>query len=420
MIKMSIIVPVYNVEMYLAKCLDSICSQLNEDIELICVNDSSTDDSIKILEEYQKKYNFMVINNEHNLGLAESRNVGFGYAGGKYIWFIDSDDFLEDNVINKCIETLEKNELDVLAFDAVQVLGNNNTEKICTRRRKYKYTGVFDGKGMLLEQLGHGEYLATAWQAAYRREFLMENNIKFISGIFHEDEWFTFQVYMKARRAMTINDVMYVYRKREGSITAGGDIDKRFEGLLITYSNIIRYLKMIPDDTSAGIGYIFNFERSIRRLYNAEVAGKEEYTSFMSRQSEINQYLLSWILFPEDKNKIIIKERHESKRIPERLINRMKETNHIYMYGAGLVANKMMKELEENDIGISGVVVTKLDAKKNFWGHPVSEFEQIKKELAKGVVLLAVSKKLCIQIAGLLKENGIKYINVYEEDACNE
>lgn len=106
-IKVSIVIPVYNVESYLEECMESVINQSLDDIEIICINDGSTDSSLKILERYESKYNNIIVINQENKGLSASRNIGIRKARGKYIYFLDSDDFINIKSMEKCYKVCE-------------------------------------------------------------------------------------------------------------------------------------------------------------------------------------------------------------------------------------------------------------------------------------------------------------------------
>ena len=116
MIEISIIIPVYNVEKYLVECLDSVCGQCNDKTEVIAINDGSTDNSLKVLQNMQKKYPNLHILSQNNHGLGAVRNLGIRMAQGKYIYFLDSDDCLADGAMERCLEVSEKEQLDSLLF----------------------------------------------------------------------------------------------------------------------------------------------------------------------------------------------------------------------------------------------------------------------------------------------------------------
>ncbi len=193
-IKVSIIIPVYNVEKYLEECLDSAVNQTLKDIEIICVNDGSTDNSLDILKKYERKYKNITIINQENKGLSGARNSGLKIAKGKYVYFFDSDDIIDINLCKECYEISETKELDILTFDASVFYDDNSLESI----HKFDYSR----KDILNEEVMKGDdyynysylnkvYRSSACIIFINRKFLYKNQLNFYEGILHEDELFT-------------------------------------------------------------------------------------------------------------------------------------------------------------------------------------------------------------------------------------
>lgn len=212
--KISVIIPVYNVEKYLRECLDSVLVQTFEDFEIICINDASTDGSLKILEEYERcDSRIKIINNEKNIGLGLSRNKGIETACGKYIHFLDSDDWMEPNTYSKLYEILENNDLDFLKFIQKQYV-ETDEHQIATLR----FPEDIDGKVICpVGDLRLFDLLEVVTPVLYKRSFILDNGLKF-EPIIHEDTPFYLETLVKAERAMFVNYALYNYRVRSGSI----------------------------------------------------------------------------------------------------------------------------------------------------------------------------------------------------------
>lgn len=209
-IKISIIVPIYNVEQYIEKCLISILEQSYKNLEIILVNDGTKDNSMKVIKHYLSDSRIKVINKE-NGGLSSARNRGLEMASGDYIAFIDSDDWIEINKLIKLYEIIEEENLDI-------IIGNAEYYPKMEKVHKKNYFGIKNGIELLREMLEKKDYLETVWKCIYRREFLRKNNIKFIEGLLHEDTPFMFECLLKAKRVKYEDIVFYFYRQREGSI----------------------------------------------------------------------------------------------------------------------------------------------------------------------------------------------------------
>lgn len=207
--KFSIVVPVYNVEAYLDICLASLQAQDITDFEVICVNDGSTDRSREILSAWASKMPQIRLIDRENGGLSAARNTGLAAATGNYIIFVDSDDWVEPTMLSRLAE--EAHGEDMICF-ACRKSDNGATDDFVPEQT--------DGWNYYNRHaIEHHEVpFVCVWQRCYRREFLMDNSLRFREGILHEDNEFTPRACMKAESIKVIPDVLYNYRVRPGSI----------------------------------------------------------------------------------------------------------------------------------------------------------------------------------------------------------
>ena len=223
---MSIIVPVYNVEKYLRKCIDSLLVQdlLSDDYEIILVDDGSTDQGGAICDEYAENNPNVKVIHQQNGGLSAARNRGIDAAEGKYIQFVDSDDYLEPNVLKALVEKMESDMLDVLRFNYRNV--NEKYEVVEPNKDSKRFVNysdeVCDGMTFLNERLGPACY---ACQFILRRELL--TNCYFKEGIYFEDTEWTPRLLLKACRAVSTDKIVYNYLLRKGSITQSVEEKKK-------------------------------------------------------------------------------------------------------------------------------------------------------------------------------------------------
>lgn len=226
--KLSIIIPIYNVSKWLGRCLASVRNQgLNlEDYEIVAVNDGSTDDSMAVLESFRKKENEngiegnWTIVSQKNKGLSAARNAGLKVAKGTYIWWVDSDDYLEPCCATKLLERADKDRLDVLCF-GLQLVTEEDAKEESSQADIEPYEipdstngAVVKGERFLLEC----GMPPAAWAAIYRRSFVEARALKFMEGVLHEDQEFTPRAYFLAKRIAFENMVVYNYVQRNGSI----------------------------------------------------------------------------------------------------------------------------------------------------------------------------------------------------------
>ena len=225
---LSIIVPVFNVEKYLCKCLDSLFDQdiLLDEYEIIIINDGSTDDSAIICESYKNKNTNVILISQKNMGLGAARNTGIRHSKGKYIQFVDSDDYLESNVLQQLIDKMDRENLDVLRFNYQNV--NEQYEIFQPNRTIKPFVDYSDsitvGHKFLTERLGYACY---AWQFIIRAELLKLQNNYFKKEIYFEDTEWTPRILIQAKRVCSTKTIVYNYLMRQGSIMQSVDDTKK-------------------------------------------------------------------------------------------------------------------------------------------------------------------------------------------------
>ncbi|SCY09296.1 Glycosyltransferase involved in cell wall bisynthesis [Lachnospiraceae bacterium XBB2008] len=212
MSKVSVIVPVYNTIEYLPQCIESLLSQTLSDVEIIIVNDGSTDDSQSVIDTYAKRHNSIVVLKQDNKGLSAARNAGLSMARGKYIYFCDSDDYIENNTLEECWIIAENNNADIVMFDATDI--NNSYDRSTYLQANRVYSGV-----QYLNEFYAGNPFPSACLYIMKRDMIMNNHIKFIEGCNYEDNDFTCQIIAVAERICYISQKFYHRIYREGSIT---------------------------------------------------------------------------------------------------------------------------------------------------------------------------------------------------------
>ena len=214
--KLSIIVPIYNVAPYLRKCVDSLLAQDISDYEIILVDDGSPDECPQICDQYAEHYSNIKVIHQANAGLSAARNSGIKFAHGDYIMFVDSDDYLQPNVLGALMEQVERDNLDVLRFRYQNVRESGEAfapYKDMTNYNDYSSTPT-DGLLFLNERMGTQCY---AVQFLVRREIVLQE--RFTPGIYFEDTDWTPRMLLRAERVASTDLVVYNYLWREGSIT---------------------------------------------------------------------------------------------------------------------------------------------------------------------------------------------------------
>lgn len=238
----SVIIPVFNTACYLPDCLDSILNQTLDNIEIICINDGSTDNSLEILEYYQKKDNRIKIINKANGGQGIARNIGMDNAVGEYIAFVDSDDFIKEDMFEKLYNSSKRHNLDlvmckVASFDE---LTNEINDSLW-----YYSLGIFNDfeKDVFSHKDTRDftcEISVTPYNKLYKNSFIKKNNIRFAENLIFEDEVFFYEVYLKANKVSIVNETLYYYRiNRKGSTVEKTEYKD--------YSDIVPIFKLIME-----------------------------------------------------------------------------------------------------------------------------------------------------------------------------
>lgn len=226
--KLSIIVPIYNVVDYLQKCVQSLIHQNYSDYEIVLVDDGSTDGSSELAELIHHQYSRVVLVHQENKGLSSARNMGVNIAKGDYVVFVDSDDFWEPNVLESLMRTVDEDDLDVLRFDYQNVV--KTSDGGYTPYQPYKKPhevdlchGVCDGLHYLEERMQHQCY---AVQFIVKRSLLIGSNLLFREGIMYEDVEWTPRMLLKATRVNSTEMIVYNYLTRQNSITTTSNLQK--------------------------------------------------------------------------------------------------------------------------------------------------------------------------------------------------
>lgn len=277
----SIIIPVYNVEFYLRECLDSVIAQTYPGWEAICVNDGSTDGSALILNEYAARDSRLKVITQPNGGLSAARNAGVDAAKGEYLFFLDSDDWLEKNAL-EVLSTNIENE-DMLCFSGRRYFESDRAFHDADQLEPHSYVSGMDyynDNALLTRDFA----FVCVVLRIYKREFLSRHSLKFKEGIFHEDNRFTPLVCYYAKKVKVIDECLYDYRVRDNSITTTSNI-KRLRDLLET-ANALASFFIPKDDFDKTMVY-----RAITHHYQAVFANVSKENRYELKQ------LCDWRLY---------------------------------------------------------------------------------------------------------------------------
>lgn len=389
-VEISIIVPVYNVEQYLKDCLDSIFVQSFTKFEVICVEDCSQDHSLEIAKEYERKYdNFLLIKNSQNRGLSFSRNKGLKYAKGKYILFVDSDDMIKSNTLEELYQQAEGKKLDILYFNKQIIYEESwNGEKEKESKRKFGDEDILEGKEMFVQFLLNKSLKSmNAYTQFFLREFLLKNKLLFYEGIVHEDFLFYFQCSMMAKRVGNVDKELYIYRKRENSITENVTILHK-QSIFITLIEVLNYWKnneFTELENRAIREFCEVIYRSCKKYYD-----ESKFKDKLNFGGPSDSFLYDKIM-------------NRSVSFSEQELLRMQMEDQVWIYGAGKVACETVVYLEKYNINIKGCLVTnKNENNSHFFGWNIWQLDEAPITLDT-LIILAAAQPNKIKMQNILK-----------------
>lgn len=262
MAKISVVVPVYNVEKYLKECIDSIINQTLEDIEIICVNDGSTDSSLEILNDYAKKDSRIIVINKSNSGYGHTMNMGLNAATGEYVGIIESDDFADKNMFEDLYKLAKEYDADIVKGDWYNYWSKNKFARKNNRissAKALKLTNSKQDKSLL-------RINPSVWSAIYKKEFLNKYNIRFLEtpGASYQDLAFSFKIFALAERVV-LTDKAYLYY-RQDNMNSSVKSKTKVYCVCDEYEEIDRFLEQYPD-----LKFEFKVQEEINR-YNGYVS----------------------------------------------------------------------------------------------------------------------------------------------------
>lgn len=298
----SIIVPIYNAEKYLKKCIDSLVNQTKKEIEIILINDGSTDSSERIIKEY-KDERIKYFKNK-NQGIGKTRNFGIEKATGKYLLFVDSDDYLDKNACEKLYNKIENDSLDLLVYDFYREFDNGKKEE--EKLQKFDISNLKENPKLLLN------INLSPWNKLYKTEVIKGNNTKFVENLKYEDAPFVVEAIINSKRIGKLDESLYYYMIHSNSETTIRD--KRIFDILEIVDIIRKKVKKLKSDSinevldTLTISILMNYNIQQRMQKNKKVGMEFIDKSFEYLQRNIPNY----------KNNVYFKDRNMLKSIIEK------------------------------------------------------------------------------------------------------
>ncbi len=439
-IKVSVIIPVYNTERYLKECLDSVFSQTLKEIEVIAVDDGSTDNSLKILYEYQKIHNNLMIFTQKNKKQGAARNVGIDHAKGETVLFLDSDDSLQKNALSLLFTQLKNQKLDIVTFDAL-AYDDETKEKFLQNYNRSELgideSTIYKGIEFWERYEKCGATLSNVCFTLYRKSFLERANFRFQENVFYEDNEFAINTYIKAERMMYTSQRLYMRRYRPCSTMTSEYTVVHLIGMIrcfhIVWKNIIsdfdamnkkdmfvRYLlgrinsvKQIWKE----MGYIWDLNIEQEWFFFLDSALRYSFEKINKLSVYINMQELYTMLQSKGKLENLMLERFDAFLTKYRialykeLIENDNKKN-ICIYGIGNVGKTVIDVLESSinaENRIICAVTTKDVFQEQYEGYSLIEISELDEGLA-DVVIIASIKYENEMVNEIQNRYGTKYI----------
>jgi glycosyltransferase involved in cell wall biosynthesis len=244
--KVSVIMPVFNTEQYVNKALTSIVNQTLKDIEIIVINDGSTDNSLHIVTEIAEQDNRIQVYNQINQGQSVARNLGISKAKSEYIYFMDSDDLLDLDALECCYNKCKTENLDFVFFDADIICENKEISFAFDYHRPEIEEKVYNGTELLSDLITRDLYRPAPWMSFIRLSYLQRINLNFYPGIIHEDELFSAILYIEAERVGRIGKDFFKRRIRGNSTMTKSFSWKNIEGYFTVIEELKKYIEKKP------------------------------------------------------------------------------------------------------------------------------------------------------------------------------
>ena len=393
--KVSVIVPVYNVDKYLQRCLDSILSQSLHDIEIICIDDGSTDNSAKILDEISKKECRIKIVHKTNAGYGAAMNVGLDIATGEYIGIVESDDYVLPQMFETLYTEAVENDLDMVKSDAFYWLEKEDfLSRIHTKSLDIYYDRVLDS----LDRNYFFDFYMNIWTGIYKKKFLDENMIRFHEspGASYQDNGFWMLTCIYANRAKWVNKAFYYYRQDNPMASVRNH--RKVMAMTKEYEYIEECLKSRGHDKYLPYCYLWKVIRNIGN-YN-RIADEEkvdfikqmeldyiQYSPYIQKFSYLNDYYISLIREPEEKTKEITARKKS-------VLYRLQSMDSIVIYGAGKYGEMVFRIIYNEGFldKLSCFAVTGGFSKEKIGSKPVIQIDNAVQKHKDALFIVAVAR----------------------------
>lgn len=402
MVKVSVIIPVYNTEQYLESCLNSIIKQSLKEIEIICIDDKSTDNSLVKLKEIAKTdKRINIIANEKNYGAGISRNFGLKISCGEYIHFVDSDDYLELNALEELYEQAKHRNIDIYFHKMQIILPDGINSWGVSEGITGTYPGCYGGTELLSLFVEQNDFFYYPWAALFSRELLISHNCFFKSLLIGEGGEFVLHALIFAKSVMVSEKKYYNYFINSSSITQSNK-----DRIVILLGSIVQYITVLKNviyfvDDKAVYKYLkYKHNNISNNIINLSYNETEQLKKEM--HDEFSKFILWEFLYKNESSKIAISEQCN---------NLLLEYKKVILYGAGNIVKTMLNIFNKYDIVLQGIAVSdKRNNPENLYGHSVYEISELKQYAKECLVIVALKKKYHKNVNELLEKYSFKNV----------
>lgn len=405
MVKVSVIVPVYNTESMLENCIESLLAQTLKEIEIIFIDDKSTDSSLNILYKFQKKdRRIHIICNEENIGAALSRNRGLDIAKGKYIQFVDSDDYLELDALENLYILSEQNNSEMCYLGMHLHIENDISEIGLREGIVGNYLDVYNGRKIIGEFVQNNDFFLYLWSVFYKSSFIKENGLRYKKLPLGQGGDFILRALCFAEKVIVCPEKYYHYRIHEKSISRGSNAKiKLLIGQITQYIDILQYYSLHEDAVELQVFLEDQYKKIAGGILNLSAQDKQDVEDGL--ETAFAKYIFH-ILQQETKIYGI--------EFSEEAVTRIQQKSHVIIYGAGYASKEIIELLQQYGIEIVGFAVTKRkEGQMNMYGHHIYEIQELKEYKDDAIVLIAANKVYNQEIQGTLEKYGFRdYIDL--------
>lgn len=406
MCKVSVVIPVYNVEPWLRDCLDSVLTQTLADIEVLCVDDASPDGCGRILDEYaDRDARLRVTHLAENRQQGYGRNLGLTQASGRYVYFLDADDCIRSDALEKLYAAAEAERLDGIYFDSEPLFTSAELAKkyasYPSALKGFCPEGVCGGSELFTILSEQNQWTCYIQRQFWRRDFLLENRIRFPEGTEHEDELFSFTAVLCAERMRYLREPFFIRRYRPESVMTRRAHPKDFHGYFSIYDAMVRFVRERElwgvKGAQIQMGRILD---RCRRFYPVFAAEAEPEAWFADER-----ILQMYYCFSAAHGETLYDISAVSHLLPA-----LDPAQPAWIYGAGVLGKRCFQGLAASGYQVAGFLVS--EKGKNpaaLFGRPVRLPEEVR---AEGVVVIALSKGYQEDIHRRLMPLGWTYLDM--------